>query len=187
MGLPILATLLQMGLPYVAEAVTGMAKDEAESFIKDKTGVILDLGGEKTPSKNEIKKLEHWNNHDLKSQMEANRHEEEVFKIEAEDLKDAREMGEAYVKSEDKFLSRFIPVLTIILSLIGFTYLIAVTFVEIPEANMQTANMITGAVLSVLLTKIISYWYGTSHSSSKKDAVIANSVPPQTNNSLNLF
>ncbi len=171
---PILATLLQMGLPYVAEAVTGMATDKAEEFIKDKTGVSIDLTGGERPSVHDLEELKKWNDNELKTQVELNRHEEEVFKLEIQDLMDAREMGESYLQSEDKFLSRFIAILTLVMSLASFGYLTAVTFIDIPKENIQTANMITGAVLSIVLAKVFSYWFGTSNSSAKKDAVIAN-------------
>ena len=48
----------------------------------------------------------------------------------------------------------------------------ALVFVEIPEANRDLFNTFLGAVLSVGLGNVVSYWLGSSQSSAGKDQTI---------------
>ncbi|MFT7880812.1 MAG: hypothetical protein ABXS91_10510, partial [Sulfurimonas sp.] len=95
---PILATLAEMGLSFIADEVIGMAKNEAEDFIKDKTGVEIDLSGKKKLEETELSKLKSFDAQ-LKVIAEKNRHEEaklahdlDLFKAEMEDRGNARDM-----------------------------------------------------------------------------------------------
>ena len=60
----------------------------------------------------------------------------------------------------------------LILAIMGVVFCLAwfaaLLFVSIPEANKDLVNIITGAMISVCLTQIYQYYFGSSKSSSDK-------------------
>lgn len=172
---PFLATLIQMGLPYIADVVTGMAKDKAEGFIKEKTGVDLDLSSVGDVSENELEKLRHWNDHDLKKQAEANRHEEaemehelNFFRAEMEDKNSAREMQKTALQQDDLFSKRYVYYLATFWSLVGAVYIFMITFMDIPEENVRFADTVLGFLLGTIVATVINFFFGSSKGSKDK-------------------
>ena len=81
-------------------------------------------------------------------------------------------------KEHDKFNHWF----AIVITMITLTYMFAITFFNIPEANQRYADTILGFLLGTTLAQIISFFYGSSASSQKKDIVIAASLPKRNDN-----
>jgi len=55
---------------------------------------------------------------------------------------------------------------------IGFTYLFLVTFVAIPESGVEHAKTVTGFILGVGISTLISYFWGSSKGSAAKSETI---------------
>lgn len=168
--IPLVGTLLSAGLPTIANSIVELLTDSGEAavktFIKDKTG--LDLTGAETKlSKEQLSALRTAED-ELAFEAEENRHEEAIFAKEVEDIQNARDMNRELSHSEDKFLSRFVPTISLFILISGFGYLAGVTFLDIPPENNQTV-LSTIEFVKVIMTMTASFWLGTSFSSSKKD------------------
>ncbi len=50
------------------------------------------------------------------------------------------------------------------LSLAAFLYMVLITFCEVPEANINNANVILGFLISTALSTLIGFYFGTSES-----------------------
>jgi len=55
---------------------------------------------------------------------------------------------------------------------IGFAYLFLVTFYPIPESGIEHAKTITGFILGVAVSTLISYFWGSSKGSAMKSEAI---------------
>lgn len=99
------------------------------------------------------------------------------MELEVEDRKDARAMQTAALSQEDVLAKRFIYYFSWFWSGFSALYVMLVTFVAIPEANVQMANIVLGFVLGTVVATILAYFYGTSMSergkSKKSDETIA--------------
>ncbi len=183
----LIATLLAQGLPALANSVLDLLTNSGEAavkeFIKDKTG--LDLTGDETSlTKDQLTALRTAED-ELAFETEENRHEEVIFQKELEDVKNARDMGREFATNDDKFLARFVPYISMMIIASGFTYITAITFLDVPEENRQVVTS-TIEFVKVIVTMTVSYWLGTSFSSSKKDKQIEYDARTRTDN-LNLF
>jgi len=70
-----------------------------------------------------------------------------------------------YAKSEDRFVRRFPFYFALVVFLVGVFYLGAVTFLQVPEENQRVVDAISGFVMGVMLSPIISYFFSSSHKS----------------------
>lgn len=96
-------------------------------------------------------------------EAEMARLEVDVFKLEVEDRKDARQ---AHAESKA-------PMVIGVFSFIGFFgILIAMIFVKIPESSAAPLNVMLG-ILGTLVIMIAKYYYGSSKGSSDKNAIIS--------------
>lgn len=51
-------------------------------------------------------------------------------------------------------------------------YVFCVTFTHIPESNVRIVDTIIGFLMGTIISGLIGYFYGSSHSSSRKDDTI---------------
>jgi hypothetical protein len=106
-----------------------------------------------------------------KAELEAELNE--LVKLDAEDRKDARALQVAALNQDDVFSKRFNYYLAGLCVVIGFVYIFVVTFIPIPEDSQRFADVILGFIASTVFGQILSFYYGSSHSSKQKDVTIA--------------
>ncbi|MFT7880937.1 MAG: hypothetical protein ABXS91_11155, partial [Sulfurimonas sp.] len=178
----IFVTLAEMGLSFIADEVIGMAKDEAEDFIEDKTGVKIDLSGDDKPGEGDLGKLKSFDAQ-LKVMAEKNRHEEaklahdmDLFKAEMEDRGNARDMQKSALSQDDLFSKRFVYYLASFWSLVGAAYIFLITFYDIPEENVRFADTVLGFLLGTIVATVINFFFGSSKGSKDKTSILGSGV-----------
>ena len=97
--------------------------------------------------------------------------EMDYYKMDVEDTGDARKMQIAALGQSDVFSKRFIMYLT--MTVIAFTLVLiaGLYFIDIPKENQSLIYMALGVVIGGY-TSVISFWFGTSHSSANKQEVL---------------
>lgn len=116
-------------------------------------------------------------------QIEIDRHKEVVMNgIQAEtksfldDVADARQLqGKALIQN-DNFSKRFIYYLAGVIILLVFSFDICLFFVNFPDKNRDIINSISGTLNASALIMVLSFFFGSSHSSQNKDVVIADAL-----------
>lgn len=78
---------------------------------------------------------------------------------------------------DDIFNKRFSAYFAAISVLLGFAYLFLVTFIPIPQANQRFADIILGFLMGTVISTILTYYFGSSKSSSDKNKIIENLKP----------
>jgi len=101
----------------------------------------------------------------------------EQLKLEREkaylqDLKSARQMQTEALKQDDTFSKRFIYYFAILWTIIGASYIIGITFFEIPDKNIRFADTTLGFILGTIISQIIAFFYGSSLGSKSKEEVL---------------
>jgi len=66
----------------------------------------------------------------------------------------------------DKNMLRF--VLAVLWTVFACTYIMGITFWEIPENNLRIVDTIVGFLLGTICATIIGFYFGSSHGSSEK-------------------
>lgn len=107
-------------------------------------------------------------NPEMATQVEAKlmEYELEFTKLAFGDRKDARELQATTIKSEDRFVKRFLYYFSFYWAIIATAYLFAITFVDIPQDAVRFADTILGFLLGTIIAGIISFFYGASFKSS---------------------
>jgi hypothetical protein len=82
---------------------------------------------------------------------------------------DARAMQVAAMSSGDKFVARFVPILSSFWSIVATIYIFVITLVPIPEANQRFADTVLGFMLATVVATILNFFLGSSDGSKKKD------------------
>ena len=98
------------------------------------------------------------------------------------DTANARAMQLAALQQDDLFSKRFIYFFATGWSIIGITYIFAVTFCTIPAGNTRFADTAEGMILGTVIASILQFFFGSSRSSQRKDAALgqlAASVAPK--------
>lgn len=137
--------------------------------VKDVIGTIGGIVDDLTLSKEEketlkIKLIESTNSHIEKMATLAQAETEAYFK----DMDSARQMQIEALKNTDTFSKRFVYYLTIFILVITGIYDFCFFFISYPERNHDTITMIAGVLNSVGFASIISFFFGSSKSSEKK-------------------
>jgi hypothetical protein len=96
-----------------------------------------------------------------------------VEKIAVEDRDSARSLQKEAIKSEDKFVSRFIYYFASFWSIFGAIFLACITFIEIPASNQRFADTIIGFLLGTIIAGIVQYFFGSSSGSKSKTDMLA--------------
>jgi len=158
--LPILASLIQAGLPILAGAFASKGK----AFIEEKLGVNLDNALGTEAGRLELKKLEFAHEElllGLAQQSEAR--EFDYFKEEVADKDSARkrEVALEATRASPWWAPSTVTILTFCI-VFGCGYL----FVVIPETEVRYA-------IIAIVTSVLNYYYGTTRTSAIKDVTIS--------------
>jgi MoaA/NifB/PqqE/SkfB family radical SAM enzyme len=155
--LPIIASivsgLIQNNLPKVADAVLEKGVD----YVQDKMGIQLKPEGEAT--KEDYAKL----------QEAAMKHEEFMVEADLKNMEGARNMQLKAMDSDDPLVRRFVYYFITFWSILSASYVGAITFATIPEANIRFADTILGFVLGTMVAAMFQFLLGSSLGSRKKD------------------
>lgn len=149
--LPVVAGLVAQGLNLVGNAVLTKGKE----WVEEKTGVKLapDMPPE------ELTKLRQY---ELEHEEELQRLQLEVNRLTYEDTKSARDMNTRINESSNTtWLSKNISSILALVVVVGG----GITLTMTSQADVQTA--VVG-----LMTLVLGFYFGTSHSSRNKDATI---------------
>lgn len=166
---PIVGALLTGGLSLLGNAV--MSK--GLKWLEEKTGI--DLSGDDLTEEQLAKLKQFEMDHEeelIKLKQEDNRILAEYEKMYLQDTQDARSMQKVALVQDDKFVKRFIYYFAIFWAVVAIGYIVAITFINIPEDNIRFADTILGFLLGTIVSQIIAFFYGSSKSSQNKDDVI---------------
>lgn len=95
------------------------------------------------------------------------------MKMTLDDTADARNMQMAALAQDDKFSKRFIYYLASGSLLFGFTYILLITFANIPDKNQRFADTILGVVITTIIGIIYNFFFGGSKGSNDKNGLIS--------------
>jgi len=87
--------------------------------------------------------------------------------IETDDFEDARELTEFLATSDDKFLTRFVPILSLVILFIGFGYLFLASFTDLLDVNRPIVQNTIEFIKTVIIM-VVSFWVGSSVGSKNK-------------------
>jgi hypothetical protein len=162
----LISTLVANGLTTIADVALDKGEDFVKGKIKEVTGI--DIGD--TLSKEDANKIKLSEAEILSLLTEKNRHSEKLLELalkeeelDASDRANARELNKTYIESDDKFISRFIPILSIVLIISGFIFLYCLVFWDIPKENQHTATNVVN-LIGYIITSIVMFFTG-KHSS----------------------
>lgn len=168
--IPIVTMLSNKGMSLLSKAIeTG--EDKAVEFIEEKTGIKLsEPGVEKRLNSDDLAKLQIAESEhaielmrlSLANKQEDNRHEESFVSAEIADKDSARGLQIASLGQSDLFSKRFVYYFAAYWSIIASIYIIAVTFMQIPAANIRFVDTVIGFMLGTIVSTIIGYFFGAS-------------------------
>ena len=154
---PIVGMLAEAGASLVSNFVE-KGKDEAVDFIKEQTGINLrvddDMGS--------VRKVEQWA-----------KDNKELLNMKLKDIQNARHMQEIALQQEDKFSKRFIYYFALFWSIVAGSYIMLITFMEIPQQNQRFADTILGFLMGTIISGIITFFYGSSIGSKEKTDLLS--------------
>jgi hypothetical protein len=160
-------------LDLLGNAVLAKGKD----WVEKKTGVSLDsmdLSSEQLLTLRQYQ-LDHEEEL-LKIAQESRRMEIDLEKAYLADSDSARKMQIAALEQDDKFAKRFVYYFALAWTIGAMTYIGFLTFGNIPPDNIRFADTILGFMLGTIISQMISFFYGSSKSSQRKDEVIGEVV-----------
>jgi len=169
----LIAPLIANGLSLIGNAVLAKGKD----YIEQKTGIKI----EPDISQENVLKLKQYEmEHEeelLKLQIENNKIDFDLYKLEVEDKSSARDRDTRVNESANaswiaKNITGLLAVAVIGLSFVLFYMVI---YTSIPADKKDIVIYILG-VLSGAVTQILSYFYGSSKSSANKDSTLAEAI-----------
>lgn len=168
----LLSTLISNGLTDLAEVAIDKGEDFVKDKIKDVTGI--DLKNKDEITQTEVDTIRNNESKLLDLMVEKNRHSEKMalqtlntLKEENKDLVRASDVHKEYVTADDKFVSRFMPIFTLIFVVLGLLLMSLIVFVEVPKSNQSSAVSVL-EMLKVALISVISFYYGNKATSFKK-------------------
>lgn len=149
----IVSNLISNGLPKVADAVI----EKGVEAVEDKLGIKLKPEGEATPEDN------------AKLKEAAMKHEEFMAEMDLKNMDGARNMQLKAMESDDPLVRRFVYYFITFWSILSASYVGAITFATIPEANVRFADTILGFVLGTMVAAMFQFLLGSSLGSRNKD------------------
>lgn len=145
-------------------------------FIGDRLPGVVDAVGDIFPPAKLLRALvgkEDLSPEDRYKFMElVRKYETEDYQTEVEDRKDARAMQGEAMKTNDKFIGRWLYWFAMFSVVLGFVYVFLITFMEVPEQNQRFADTILGVVISLIFAGIYNYFFGSSKGSSDKTQML---------------
>lgn len=93
-------------------------------------------------------------------------------KMYLDDVANARDMQKAALQQDDLFSKRFTYYLAAASLFVGFLYVFLITFTSIPTENQRFADTILGVVITMVITTIYQYFFGSSKGSSDKNNIL---------------
>lgn len=162
--------LLGLGLGFLTDLVSKHGEALVTEGVKAVTGIDLNA---KEPTQEEkqliidsefrlkeldFKKLEL----SLDGTREANRHQEHLIDSSLGDTQSARSLQSTALTQEDKFSKRFIYYFASFWSISAVLYIVLVTFMTIPTANIRFVDTVIGFMLGTVVSTIIGYFFGAS-------------------------
>jgi len=89
------------------------------------------------------------------------------------DTASARDMQKAALAQEDKFSKRFVYYFITAWSLFSMTFLVGVTFFQIPDSSTRFADTVLGFLLGTAIASVFQFMVGSTRGSGQKnDALI---------------
>lgn len=83
----------------------------------------------------------------------------------------------AFLENKKKWaIGDFRNALGIVSIILGFGYVFAITFVTIPEQNQRFADTVLGVVISMVLTTVYNYFFGSSKGSADKQKTLETNI-----------
>jgi hypothetical protein len=149
----IVSNLISNGMPKVADAVI----EKGVEAVEDKLGIKLKPEGEATPEDN------------AKLKEAAMKHEEFMAEMDLKNMEGARNMQLKAMESDDPLVRRFVYYFITFWSILSASYVGAITFATIPEANVRFADTILGFVLGTMVAAMFQFLLGSSLGSRNKD------------------
>lgn len=158
----IVTSLIANNLPKVAQAVV----DKGLEYVEEKTGIKIetDSTGNVPPEKIAELRIASMKHDEFKMEQETKRME-----IEYSNVNNARDLQKAALAQEDKFSKRYVYIFASFWSIVGAVYIFAITFGNIPEANVRIADTTSGFMLGTVLGGMFTYFLGSSLGSMRKD------------------
>ena len=155
----IFSTLAGVGISFISDLIKDNGEDLVKEGIKKVTGI--DLTKKKELTAEEIKAIR-------LAEVELRNLDFKQLELEMENTNSARDMQKTALNQEDTFSKRFVYYYAIVMTVFTFSYIIAITFVPIPESSVRFADTVLGFLLGVGLASIINYFYGSSSGSKSK-------------------
>lgn len=165
---PLIAALINAGLPLLANAVMSKGKD----IVEEKTGIKLpDIQmGQSIPPEQVValRKVE--------VDRETTLRELDVREFEAEtkDKQDARDLQKIALTQDDEFAKNFIYYFAVLWTVLASIYIYSITFTEIPKDNVRYVDLVLGFLLGTALSGVFQFFFGSSARSAAKDSTIKN-------------
>ena len=147
-----------VGLPLVKKgikALTGIDIEAKELTAEDKQKI---MDAEFRLRELDFKTLEL----SLNDKKEDNRHEESYLTAQVQENSNARDMQKVVVQQDDLFSKRFVYYFASFWSITAALYIMFVTFMEIPAANIRFVDTVIGFMLGTVVSTIIGYFFGSS-------------------------
>ena len=155
----ILSTLAGVGISFISDLIKDNGEDLVKEGIKKVTGIDLTKKKELTAEEINAIRL---------AEVELRNLDFKQLELEMENTNSARDMQKTALNQEDTFSKRFVYYYAIVMTVFTFSYIIAITFVPIPESSVRFADTVLGFLLGVGLASIINYFYGSSSGSKSK-------------------
>ena len=161
--------LLEKGLNLLGNAVLVKGK----KWLEEKTGVDLSKPELTSADYVALRNYEFQHEEELiKLRQEDDRLDLEVLKVNLADTADARDMQKEALKQDDLVAKRFVYFFASAWSVFAIIYIVAITFIEIPEENIRFADTILDFLLGTVIATILNFFLGSSKSSQLKNTTI---------------
>ena len=147
-----------VGLPLVKKgikALTGIDIEAKELTAEDKQKI---MDAEFRLRELDFKTLEL----SLNDKKEDNRHEESYLTAQVQENSNARDIQKVALQQDDLFSKRFVYYFASFWSITAALYIMFVTFMEIPAANIRFVDTVIGFMLGTVVSTIIGYFFGSS-------------------------
>jgi hypothetical protein len=141
--------LLSQGAGKLGNMLMGAAKDKAVEAIADKLGL--------EPKEDAI---EHHLTAHPEDMVKLEQLDVQKLELALENTKDAREMQEKAMQSDDPLVRRFVYLFAWFWAISSVIYFFTVTFLEVPKTGEAFANFILGFLTGTAVATIIGFFYG---------------------------